>query len=45
MNIYCEKSSKPDIIEPKPKIPNNIKIMSDMAQKIAIGKTCCRNNP
>ena len=45
MNMYCENPSKSEIIEPKPKIPNNIKIISDVAQKTAIGKTCCLSNP
>ncbi len=34
-----------EIIEPNPKIPNNIKIISDNVQKRAIGKTCCLSKP
>ena len=34
-----------EIIEPNPKIPNNIKIISDKAQKSAMGRTCCLSKP
>ena len=37
--------AKSEIIEPKPKIPNNIKIISDKVQKSAIGRTCCLSRP
>ena len=45
VNIYWEKLSKFEIIEPNPKIPSNIKIISDKVQKSAMGRTCCLSNP
>ena len=37
--------AKLEIIEPNPKIPNNIKIISDKVQKSAMGRTCCLSKP
>ena len=44
-HILRKKLSKFEIIEPNPKIPSNIKIISDKAQKSAMGRTCCLSNP
>ena len=32
-------------MEPKPKMPNSIKMISDNVQKSAIGRICCLSNP